>query len=125
VETAQPTRPVAAETPYRARVLSLPLYPELGEEGLVVRRHALRNSIVPVIQGSALTLIYLTGGIVTIEFLFAYPGLGSELVTAVQGRDIRLVQAIVLLLASCYVVFNLLADLLTIYATPRLRTQRR
>jgi peptide/nickel transport system permease protein len=94
-------------------------------ERLVVRRHALRNSIVPVIQGSALTLIYLTGGIVTIEFLFAYPGLGSELVTAVQGRDIRLVQAIVLLLASCYVVFNLLADLLTIYATPRLRTQRR
>jgi peptide/nickel transport system permease protein len=94
-------------------------------EHLVVRRHALRNSIVPVIQGSALTLIWLTGGIVTIEFLFAYPGLGSELVTAVQGRDIRLVQAIVLLLATCYVVFNLLADLLTIYATPRLRSGRR
>jgi peptide/nickel transport system permease protein len=94
-------------------------------ERLVVRRHALRNSVVPVIQGSALTLIYLTGGIVTIEYLFAYPGLGSQLATAVAGRDIRLVQAIVLLLASCYVVFNLLADLLTVYCTPRLRTRGR
>ena len=48
-------------------------------ERIVVRRHALRNSVVPVVQGSALTLIYLTGGIVAIEYLFAYPGLGSAL----------------------------------------------
>ena len=69
-------------------------------ERIVVRRHALRNSLVPVVQGSALTLIYLTGGIVTIEYLFAYPGLGSALTTAVAGRDLPVVQAIVLLLAS-------------------------
>ena len=93
-------------------------------ERLVVRRHALRNSLIPVVQGSALTLIWLTGGIVTIEYLFAYPGLGSALTTAVQGRDLPVVQAIVLLLATVYVVVNLVADLLTIFLIPRLRTAR-
>ncbi len=57
-------------------------------ERTVIRRHALRNSVVPIIQGSALTLIYLTGGIVTIEYLFAYPGLGSALAAGVQSRDL-------------------------------------
>jgi peptide/nickel transport system permease protein len=93
-------------------------------ERLVVRRHALRNSVVPVVQGSALTLIYLTGGIVTIEYLFAYPGLGTALTTAVEGRDVPVIQAVVLLLASVYVLVNLLADLLTVFLIPRLRTQR-
>lgn len=93
-------------------------------ERIVVRRHALRNSLVPVVQGSALTLIYLTGGIVAIEYLFAYPGLGSALTTAVAGRDLPVVQAIVLLLASVYVVVNLVADLLTVLLVPRLRTRR-
>lgn len=93
-------------------------------ERMVVRRHALRNSLIPVVQGSALTLIYLTGGIVAIEYLFAYPGLGSALTTAVAGRDLPVVQAIVLLLASVYVVVNLVADLLTVLLVPRLRTRR-
>ena len=93
-------------------------------ERLVVRRHALRNSVVPVVQGSALTLIWLTGGIVTIEYLYAYPGLGSALTGAVGGRDLPVVQAIVLLLASVYVVVNLVADLLTVFLIPRLRTRR-
>ena len=93
-------------------------------ERIVIRRHALRNSVVPIIQGSALTLIYLTGGIVTIEYLFAFPGLGSALTTAVPGRDLPVVQAIVLLFAPSYVVFNLLADVLTILLVPRLRIRR-
>ena len=73
----------------------------------MIRRHALRNALVPLIQGSALTLIYLTGGIVTVEYLFAYPGLGSALDERRAGRDMPVVQAIVLLFAACYVVFNL------------------
>lgn len=93
-------------------------------ERTVVRRHAVRNSLIPVVQGSALTLIYLTGGIVAIEYLFAYPGLGSALTTAVAGRDLPVVQAIVLLLASVYVIVNLVADLLTVLLVPRLRTRR-
>jgi len=91
-------------------------------ERTVIRRHALRNSVVPIIQGSALAMIYLTGGIVTIEYLFAYPGLGSALAAGVQSRDLPLVQAIVLLFAASYVLFNLLADVLTIVVSPRLRT---
>ena len=94
-------------------------------ERVVIRRHALRNALVPLIQGSALTLIYLTGGIVTIEYLFAFPGLGSALANAVGSRDLPVVQGIVLLFAASYVVFNLAADLLTVYVSPRLRTGRR
>jgi peptide/nickel transport system permease protein len=94
-------------------------------EGTVIRRHALRNAVVPIIQGSALTLIYLTGGVVVIEYLFAFPGLGSALATAVQGRDVPVVQAIVLVFAASYVVFNLLADILTVYVSPSLRTRFR
>jgi len=93
-------------------------------ERVVVRRHALRNSVVPIVQGSALALIYLTGGIVTIEYLFAYPGLGSALTTAVEGRDVPVIQAVVLLLASVYVVVNLFADFLTVLLIPRLRTRQ-
>lgn len=93
-------------------------------ERLIVRRHALRNSVIPVVQGSALTLIWLTGGIVTIEYLFAYPGLGTALTTAVEARDLPMVQAIVLLMAAVYVVVNLAADLLTVLLIPRLRTGR-
>ena len=94
-------------------------------ERTVLRRHALRNSVAPTIQGSALKLVYLTGGIVAIEYLFAYPGLGSALADAVPSRDLPVVQAIVLLFAAGYVLFNLLADVLTILVTPRLRTTPR
>lgn len=91
-------------------------------ERLVVRRHALPNAVVPVIQGSALTLVWLTGGIVTIEYLFAYPGLGTALTTAVEGRDLPVIQAVVLFLATVIVCVNLAADLLTTYLVPKLRT---
>jgi peptide/nickel transport system permease protein len=94
-------------------------------ERTVIRRHALRNGVVPIIQGSALTLIYLTGGVVVIEYLFAFPGLGSALALAVQGRDVPVIQAIVLVFAGSYVMFNLLADILTVLVSPTLRTRFR
>lgn len=92
-------------------------------ERVVVLRHALRNAIVPAIQGSALSLAYLLGGVVAVEFIFSYPGLGTELIYAVQTRDVPAIQATVLLFAAAYVIFNIIADLLTIYATPRLRSR--
>jgi peptide/nickel transport system permease protein len=128
---------VLAVVPYLARLQRAALLDVLGSEyvqmarlkgvreRVVIRRHALRNALVPLIQGSALTLIYLTGGIVTVEYLFAYPGLGSALTTAVQARDMPVIQGIVLLFAAAYVFFNLAADLLTVYVSPRLRTGRR
>jgi peptide/nickel transport system permease protein len=89
---------------------------------LVLRRHALPNAIVPAIQVIALNLAWLAGGVVVIEYLFNYPGIGSGLVDAVENRDVPVIQAIVLLIAGLYVVLNLIADVLTILASPRLRT---
>jgi peptide/nickel transport system permease protein len=91
-------------------------------ESVVLRRHVLRNALVPGIQGTALSLAYLTGGVVVIEQVFNYPGLGSALVDAVKNRDLPVVQIISLIFAACYVVFNLAGDLLTVYVSPRLRT---
>lgn len=87
----------------------------------IMLRHALPNAMVPAIQGTALTLAWLTSGIVAIEYLFRYPGLGSGLADAISRRDIPMIQAIVLVLAAAYVLLNLIADLLTVYLTPRLR----
>ena len=86
-------------------------------------RHALRNALTPVIQASALSLAFLVGGTIPVEFLFNYPGLGSALTAAVANRDLPVIQAICILYAICYVLFSLVADALTVYATPRLRTE--
>lgn len=106
----------ALESPY-AEMACLHGLPERR----VVTRHVLPNTLVPTIQGSALTLAYLAGGIVVVEYLFSYPGLGSTLVDAVSTRDLPMVQATVLILAAFYVVVNLLADVLTVVVTPKLR----
>lgn len=91
-------------------------------ENIVLRRHALPNAVIPVIQVIALNLAWLAGGVVITEYLFNYPGIGSGLVDAVANRDVPMIQAIVLLIAVVYVGLNLLADILTILISPRLRT---
>jgi peptide/nickel transport system permease protein len=91
----------------------------------VIWRHAVPNAIVPAIQVSALQLAYMAGGIVVIEFVFSYNGIGQQLVTAVTNRDIPTVQAVVMILGAVYVFVNVVADLLTIVVTPRLRTAGR
>jgi peptide/nickel transport system permease protein len=91
----------------------------------VILRHAMPNAIVPAIHVIALQLAYLAGGVVVVEYLFSYPGIGSALVDAVANRDVPVVQALVLLIAAVYVVVNLLADVATILVTPRLRTAGR
>ena len=88
----------------------------------MLQRHSLPNAIIPVIQVIALDLAWMAGGVVTVEYLFNYPGIGASLVNAVANRDVPVVQAIVLLIATVYVVFNLTADILTILISPRLRT---
>jgi peptide/nickel transport system permease protein len=91
----------------------------------VIWRHAVPNAIVPAIQVSALQLAYLAGGVVLVEYVFTFPGIGSALVDAVGNRDIPVVQALVIIIAAVYVFVNLVADLLTIVVTPRLRTAGR
>jgi len=91
-------------------------------ERTVLGRHALPNAIVPAIQVIALNLAWLAGGVVVVEYLFNYPGIGSALMDAVSNRDLPVIQAITLLIAGLYVIFNLTADILTILVSPRLRT---
>jgi peptide/nickel transport system permease protein len=94
-------------------------------ERQVIFRHALRNGLGPIIQSLALTLLFLSGGIIVVETVFSYPGVGYALVQGVSQRDIPVVQTIVVLLAAVCVVINLLADLAVMFATPRLRTALR
>ncbi len=91
-------------------------------EKRVLWRHAVPNALAPTFQITALNLAYLAGGIVVVEAVFNYPGIGLLLVESVRARDMPTVQAIALLIAALYVVLNLLADLATILVSPRLRT---
>jgi peptide/nickel transport system permease protein len=91
-------------------------------ERLVLNRHALPNALAPALQVTALNLAWLAGGVVVVEYLFAFPGIGSLLVDSVANRDMPMVQAICLIIAGVYVLANLTADILTILVSPRLRT---
>lgn len=91
-------------------------------ERTVIRHHALPNALVPTIQVIALNFAWLVGGIVIVEVVFGYPGIGQGLTNAVQSRDIPTVQILALAIAAVYIVVNTLADLATILLTPRLRT---
>jgi peptide/nickel transport system permease protein len=91
-------------------------------ERLVLNRHAVPNALAPALQVTALNLAWLAGGVVVVEYLFAFPGIGSLLVDSVANRDMPMVQAITLIIAAVYVVANLTADILTILVSPRLRT---
>ena len=88
----------------------------------MVFRHVLPNALLPAINVVALTMAWLLGGVVVVEVVFNYPGLGRLMIDAISDRDLPVVQAIALILALIYVGVNLLADLLTMIANPRLRT---
>lgn len=88
----------------------------------IVWRHAVPNTLVPVIQGVALASRMLLGGAVIVEVVFSYPGIGNALNAAIEMRDVPVIQAITLTIAVAIVVVNLLADLATVLATPKLRT---
>ena len=104
-------------------------YAEVAQlKGVSTRRllfgHALPNAIAPAIQVFGLNLLYLAGGIVLVETVFQYPGIGLALASAVQNRDVPVLQFIVVLLAILYVTLNILTDLLVLLSTPRRRAPR-
>lgn len=104
-------------------------YTEMARlKGLPMRRvlvvHALPNAVAPVVQVLGLTFLYLAGGIVVVEYVFAFPGIGQSLVSAVTNRDVPVIQMIVLLLASFYVLVNIITDVVALLATPRRRLAR-
>lgn len=90
----------------------------------VVLRHALPNALLPTINLIALYLAWLVGGVVIIEQVFNFPGVGTLMIQAVHDRDVQLIQAIVLIIASSYVLLNMAADILIMMLDPRLRSIR-
>jgi peptide/nickel transport system permease protein len=93
-------------------------------EWRIVLGHALPNSIAPTIQVIGLNFLYLAGGVVVVEYVFNYPGIGQGLVFAVDNRDIPVIQLIVLVLAAFYVCVNIGSDVIALLATPRRRIPR-
>jgi peptide/nickel transport system permease protein len=126
---------VIAVAPYVARIMRASMievlesdYVEMARlkglpERTVLVRHALPNALGPVFQVIALNLAYLAGGIIIVEYVFNYAGIGSAIQEAVINHDLPVVQALAMLIAAVYVVLNLLADVATILVTPRLRTR--
>jgi peptide/nickel transport system permease protein len=90
-------------------------------EWAVVVRHALRNALTPVITLGALEFGTLLSGAVLTEQVFSVPGFGKLIVDAVFNRDYAVVQGVVLVTATVYILLNLIADVLYVLANPRLR----
>ena len=90
-------------------------------ERVVITRHALRNALLPTITVLAQDFGFLIGGIVAVESIFAYPGLGRLLIFALERQDLPLMQAAILVLTAVYCLANLAADLLYGVANPRIR----
>ena len=87
----------------------------------IIVRHALPNALAPIINVVALNLAYLITGVVVVEVVFVYPGIGQLFVDSVKIRDIPVVQACCLIFAAAYILLNLTADILSILSNPRLR----
>lgn len=90
----------------------------------IIFKHALPNALAPIINVVALNLAYLVVGVVVVEVVFVYPGLGQLLVDSVSKRDITVVQAASLTFAFIYIILNLAADILSILTNPRLMHPR-
>lgn len=89
--------------------------------GTLLRRHVGRNLLAPVVNMTGLQIGYLLSGVILVENVFAWPGLGSQLYVAAAGRDYPLEQAGVMLVAACFVVANLVTDIALDLLNPRLR----
>jgi peptide/nickel transport system permease protein len=126
---------IIAVSPYVARIFRASMievlesdYVEMARlkgmpERIVIRRHALPNALGPTFQVIAINLAYLAGGVIVVEYVFNYAGIGGALRDAVSNRDLPVVQTLAMLIAALYVGLNLLADIATILVTPRLRTR--
>lgn len=90
-------------------------------ERIVIRRHALRNALLPTITVLAIDVGLLMGGIVVVETVFSYPGLGRMLIFAIEQKDIPVVQAGILTITAVYALANLAADLAYAFFNPRIR----
>ncbi len=88
----------------------------------VLLQHAVPNALGPALNVTALNLAYLVGGVVIVENVFAFPGLGNLLVNSVSLRDMPVVEAVTLIISAIYIFANLIADVATMVLNPRLRS---
>ena len=105
-------------------VISNPHATAMGARERDVLTHALPNATAPIVQVIGLNFLYLAGGVVVVEYVFAFPGVGQGLVYAVENRDIPVIQFIVVFLAAFYVVMNIVTDVIALLVTPRHRIPR-
>ncbi|HEY7830203.1 MAG TPA: ABC transporter permease [Solirubrobacteraceae bacterium] len=94
-------------------------------EGLVIRRHVVRNALLPIVTVSGITVASLVAGVAVVEKAYELPGIGAYLVDSVSNNDFPVVQAICLILVVVYVVVNAVVDVTYLLLDPRLRTGRR
>lgn len=87
----------------------------------VIRKHAFPNAVAPIVNVVMINMAYLVVGVVVVEVVFAYPGMGQYLVDHVSKRDVPVVQACGLIFAAVYIGLNLIADIVSILTNPRLR----
>lgn len=90
-------------------------------ERVIIRRHVLKNAMIPVVTVTGLQLAYLLGGVIIVEIVFSWPGLGQLALIAVQRRDYPVLQGTVLLFALTFLIINLVVDLLYAYLDPRIK----
>ena len=90
----------------------------------IIYHHALPNAWAPIANVIAVNLAYLIVGVVVVEVVFVYPGIGQLMVNAVSSRDIPVVQACALIFAATYILLNLMADIAAIVTNPRLLHRR-
>jgi peptide/nickel transport system permease protein len=91
--------------------------------GLVIFKHALRNALLPVVTVIALSVGWLISGLVVVENVFNYPGLGRLLLFAIDRRDLPLMQAVTMVTVTSFVLANLGADLLYTFLNPKIRVR--
>ena len=92
-------------------------------DGQIMRRHVLRNALAPTITVISVQIGYLFGGIIGVEKVFNYPGLGSQMLSAVAKKDIPVLQAAVLMVGIVYMISTLIADLVIAWLNPRVRLE--
>ena len=123
----------ASQTGILARLLRSCIADVLGENYITVARakgltdyavlirHALKNALIPVITIVAIDYVFLLGSTITIEYVFAIPGIGTVLIQAVYARDFPVIQGCTLFIAVFYMLSNLATDLIYVYIDPRIR----
>jgi peptide/nickel transport system permease protein len=90
-------------------------------ERVVILRHALKNALIPVVTVAGIQMAALLGGVVFIETVFAWPGVGKLLVDAILRRDYPVVQGVILFISGSFLVMNLIVDISYAYLDPRIR----